>query len=500
MAAETDRLSPIVGTNGQPIIVRQVVEAAGATVIDDDEGEWRRLSGAADRDLSPLTQDRMQRLAIYQWERNLLANRLIELPVAYLLAEGVSVAVEDADAQAIVNRMWRDPINDMDASVDALARELLLFGELALPVFTNPANGQIRIASIDPADIETVVTDPDNRRIVIGLVLRRDRKGEGRRFRVIHQGPEADLFTERTQAIRATFTDGECLYTSINRLTHGSRGRSHLLAQIDWLDAYDQFLFGELDRVGFLRAFVWDVTLSGATEEQVKTRARQITPPRPGSVRVHNDAEVWNAVSPQLGAGDTGEHARLFRNHILGGATYPEHWYGGAEDVNRSTGESMSEPTYKVMSQFQRRFGLFLEQLARLAINRAFSPSGEDFAIDPYDPDPLLVPSVQWPELTTKDTTRYAAALSQTVVGAAAAVERGLLTEATAVRLIASLAAKLGVEIDATSELRDARVERDARRRREREDLGYTDRPDLVPDAGDEGEPPAPGEMPARGA
>lgn len=37
----------------------------------------------------------MRDMALYLWEANLLANRLIELPVAYLLAEGVRLTVKD---------------------------------------------------------------------------------------------------------------------------------------------------------------------------------------------------------------------------------------------------------------------------------------------------------------------------------------------------------------------------------------------------------------------
>jgi len=63
------------------------------------------------------------------------------------------------------------------------------------------------------------------------------------------------LFSERTRQIRTTFTDGDCLYYLINDLSNGAGGRSKLLAQIDWLDAYDDFMFGEMDRSKFLRAF-----------------------------------------------------------------------------------------------------------------------------------------------------------------------------------------------------------------------------------------------------
>ena len=40
-------------------------------------------SGDSSRDLSPVTADRMREMAYYLWQQNMLANRLIELPVAF---------------------------------------------------------------------------------------------------------------------------------------------------------------------------------------------------------------------------------------------------------------------------------------------------------------------------------------------------------------------------------------------------------------------------------
>jgi hypothetical protein len=334
----------------------------------------------------------------------------------------------------------------------------------------------VRLGYLDPGQIATVVTDPDNREIAIGIVTRQDRKGRVRKYRTIINGLESDLFSARTAEIRQGFEDGECFLYRINDLMRGSRGRSALLAQADWLDAYDQFLFGEMDRVAFLRAFVWDVSIRNGTAADVQRRAREIKPPRPGSVNVHNDSETWEAKSPALGAGDTETQARLLRNHVLGGATTPTHWYGGAENVNRATGEDMTGPTFKVLSSLQADFGAIIEDVLTFQINRRHDPSGQSLAIDPYEPDLNLLPSVSWPELSARDTTRYAAALQQVVVGAALAREKGLISEATAVTLVAAIAGRLGVEIDAAAELEAAREEA---AKRAAADI-YSDVPDQV--------------------
>lgn len=429
-------------------------EAAGATIDDDEEG-WRRLTGDSLRDLAPVTQQRAREISAWLWQANLMANRIIELPLAFLLAEGVKLQVKDEDAQATLRRFWVDPINNMDIKLVKRVRELALFGEQCYPAFVNEISGAVRLGYLDPANIQEVITDPDNPEQPIGVITTRDKKGRYRRYRVIVNGPE-DVFTQRTQEIRAGFADGDCFYFTVNSLSSGVRGRPDLLAAADWLDAYDDFLFGELDRAKFLRAFVWDVSLKGADPDTVKKRAGEISPPGPNSVRVHNDSEVWNAVTPGLQAGDTSESARLLRNHVLGGSTLPEHWFGGGGDVNRATGDSMGEPTFKVFSMRQRDIKYVLEEIGRFVLRQKSIAEGNG---EPDFGDASLAVEAIFPEMVSKDTTRYAAALQQVVAACAQAVERKFLSEAMAVRIIASVAGRLGVEIDAEQELQDARAD-----------------------------------------
>lgn len=435
-------------------------EAAGAT-IDADEQNWRPLTGDAARDLSPLDQVRMQRLAAWLWERNPLANRLIELVTAYLLGEGVWLTCRNDDGAAVLRRFWTDPINRLQVDLEAMVREGELYGEQCYPAFVNEMNGAVRLGYLDPSLIETVVMDPDNPKLPIGVVTVRDKKGNPRRYRIVIAGDEQALFSARTRRIRETFADGPCFYKRSNNLLGGKRGRSALLSSMDWLDGYDEFLFGELDRARDLRTFLWDVTLTGATAEDVKKRAAEIAPPEPRSVRVHNDSETWEAKTAELQATDSSEAARLFRTHVLGGQTIPEHWFGAGGDVNRATAGEMGEPTLKVLTLKQRGWKYFLEEMGRWVLQQA-ADAGQLAGYDPTADD--WMPEAQFPELTAKDTTRYAAALQQITASVVVAIEQGLMTEQTALTLIESVAGRLGVEFDPEAELQKARVERAARR------------------------------------
>lgn len=432
----------------------RVLREAAGVMIDPDEDQWRKLTGTTKRDLTPLTQTRMQEMALYLWESNLLANRIVELPIAFILAEGVRLVAEDEIVQEWLDGFWSDPINQMDLKLVKKARELALYGEQCYPTFVNEFSGHVRLGYLDPGLIETVVVDPDNGEQPIGIVTVKDKKGQARRYRVIVNGAEEDLFTARTREIRATFDAGECFYFSVNDLSNGRRGRSDLLAQIDWLDAYDQYLFGELERQTNLRAFIWDVTLKNATQEEVESRAKKITPPRPGSVRVHNDAEEWQAETPDLKAVDSSETARLFRNHILGGATLPEHWYGGGGDVNRATAAEMGDPTFKQFVMRQTYIGYMLDTIGRYCIRQKEIVNTKS---EPDLADPIYAFRVQFPEMVARDTTKYAAALQQVTSSVTIAIDRGILTEETAVRIIENLSGRLGVEFDAEKEIAKAR-------------------------------------------
>lgn len=426
------------------------VESVGISV--EEEG-FTKLTGNKDRSLSSLTQERMQELAVFLWKSNPLANRIIELPLVYLLAEGVTMSVQDETAQAWLDEFWNDPINQMDIKLPKKVREMSLFGEQCWPVFKNPTNGAVRLGYLDPGLIKEVKTDPDNTEQPIGVVTKAlGRKRKSKKYRIIVPGSE-NIFGEEAKKIREEFNDGECFYFNINALSSSSRGLSDLLATMDWLDLYDKALFGEVERWDALRSFIWDVTLRGATEETVKKRASEIEVPSSGGVRVHNDAETWQAVTPDLQAANGAENARTVRNHILGGSTLPEHWYGGGGDVNRSTADEMGEPTFKTFKFRQTEWKHILETVCFYAVYSRLEKTG-NIPEDLRDYRPVA----QFPELTHRDTSVYAAALQQTVVAVGIAVEKGMMTEETAVSVIGSMISRIGIEIDPVEELEKARA------------------------------------------
>jgi hypothetical protein len=151
--------------------------------------------------------------------------------------------------------------------------------------------------------------------------------------------------------------------------------------------------------------------------------------------------------SPSLNASETDTSARLFRNHILGGGTVPEQIFGGGGDVNRSTGETMMEPFEKVLTMRQKVAKEIITSFGIYVLRQKMFADGKT---EPDLDDGIYDLTVTMPEMTAKDTTKYAAALQQVVTACQIAERAEYLTKTEAMKLIDAIAGRLGVDIDTT--------------------------------------------------
>lgn len=409
---------------------------------------FRRLSADLYRDLPPLTQDRMIEISFYLWKSNALAHWLIETDKDFILGNGVTVTADDpekdAELQDLLNEFWYDPVNNFQLWQEDQVRELAIYGEQCWPVFVNQHTGLVRLSSIDPALIKGVISDPDNARIAIGIELKANRGKKSRKFRIIYDSEDADMFTQSTVALRKTFSDGDCFFLTVNKVSTATRGTSDLLHLTDWIDAYDQFLFDFVERSDQLGSFIWDILLENADEAAITKFLSENPPPKKGSVRAHNEKVTWNAVTPDFKSADTGEGARILRNHILGGAGMPEHYFGGGGDVNRATSESMGAPTFKRLLSRQNRYKYILENVIDYQIGQALKVGRLKGIENPY------AYTVNFPEMVTKDYATIAGTLASLTSALSIAESTDLIDKQTARKIFSVPSSLIGIDIDLT--------------------------------------------------
>jgi len=424
------------------VIESRVAERMKAASTTDAEYGWRRLTGNADRELLPTTQARMIEIAYWLWETNPMAGWLIDITSAFILGEGLPYEAKNDQVKSALDDFWYDPLNRMDLYFPKHVTELLIFGELCLPAFTAEHTGKLRLGYIDPILIDDPITDPENVKAILGVIVSNKQDNEKRRLKTIQPKDFEYVLSPKGRALRDTFTDGECFYYSINNVTNSPRGRSELLSTADWLDAYEQFLYDYAEKWSHQNAFTWDIEVQNGDESEIKKHVGSFSK-KSGSVFGHNEKVKLNAITPDLKALDAEKGARLFRNHILGRKGFPEHWYGGGGDVNRATASEMGTPTLKMLTMKQRVVKYILEDIMGCSIERRRAAK----TLRVTDEEAGLY-SVITPELTQDDITKFSTAVRDVSAALVIAERQGWVDKDTARKLFAMLTAFVGMEID----------------------------------------------------
>lgn len=480
----------------------RVSEAFGGVSARDEaiaRAGFRRITAPGSqvippRDLHPLAQEQMLRIAFYQWQQNAIAQWMIETTIDFTLGEGASVEADDDDLRDVIQKFWCDPVNQLDRRLDSFAREFRLYGELILPAFTNEADGHVRLGYVDPLEVDKIIADPDNLLLLTAVVLK-GRTGSEQRGKVLKViRPETDRASadygylmgvrpgERDPFLGVTY-DGATFLHQTNKLSNGQRGRSDLLPLFDWCDGYDQWLFDSLDQATLFNSFVWDATLEGASEPQIAEWLEKNKTLKRNQIFAHNEKLTLEPKVADLKAMDKDTFARQIRGNIVGTRSFPEHWFGLAGDVNFASAKEMGLPPVKRLSRIQNELRYLITDLVTFQIHQAILAGRlkAEVTIATPTPAPMLPMAAQngsapptgpvkeaattkpadqafrviLPELSLRDQSAIVAATTGLSSSLQQAVGQGWIRGETASRVFCSLLSQLGLEIDPKEEFQE---------------------------------------------
>jgi len=408
----------------------------GVTVDSEGQTGFRRLSAVSEKELTHVEWQRQMSIAHYLWQNNPVAYRIIELFTDFVVGDGVTVTAKDPRVQERIDRFWDDPDNAMDMLMFERAQELGLMGTWMVKPFVNKVNGDVKLSPVDPAWVTKIVPDKDRAgraysvEVVIGVG-----SGPGT-WKVISpqdQNPNAKDFG---------MLSGDVFYFPVNKLTYTVQGISDIYRQADWIDAFDQFLFHALERIVFLNAHLYEITITGGGDGVVKKRAQELAqnPPKSGGFRVHDEKEKWEALAPKINSAEVEEMGRMVKMLILGTAGIPEHWFGQGGDVNRAASIEMGTPIFRKLKRRQAYWVEVLSTLVDFQIDQAIlygtlpADVNREFEIKPSEISPRAV----------KDAAGALVSLTDALI---AAVDAGFARREDAIKLWASQATELGVEV-----------------------------------------------------
>jgi hypothetical protein len=425
---------------------------------DGEDAQFRRITSPATmRDLNPVMHLRMQQVCFFLFMTTPFGKRIIRVIVDYIVGEGFKAIAEDPELQGVIDDFWQDPVNNLDEALDNYAVELLVFGELCLPVAVNPVDGTVRLGYVDPQHIESVefalMQTATSQEVTLPVAVRlakRIGETEGRRLEIIHVDEDVDS---------ATFGQlkGDCFYFAINKCKAASRGISELFSLADWIDVFDNLVFDFADRVRLLNSFVWHYIVKGADDAGVQKIRDKVTksPPRQGGVEVTNDQISIEARTPDLKGSDMSMTERVVKNYGLGGAGLPPWFFADAGNTNRATADEMAGPTGKMLTSRQNIFRRMVTTILDYVIEQARAHGVLGQGVDPSW-------KLQVPDLRVKDMAAAATALATLTNATAIAEDRGWIRAETSARAFHTVLTQVGVDVD-TDEFDKAQKEMTAR-------------------------------------
>ena len=414
---------------------------------------YRRLSAEGEeqvrRDMTPISQDMMLELAYYLYDTSGLVKRFVRDTKNFVLGEGVSFEVANDDdggaAKQVLDDFWSDAMNRMNLHLEPRVEFFCLLGEQCWPVAVNPHNGRVWVSYVDPVNIDEVISVRNFPEITAAVKLKGTTGRTGRIMPAIREALDPRKSNEYGRLV------GECFYWALNKPPNALRGRSDLIHLFDFVNAFEEGIFDELDRIKGIKAFIWDVTLTGADDADIKQFLQNNRAPKSNSVRAHNEQVKWEAVAPSLNQSDNKAFFDLMKTYLAACANRPDSWLGSGGKAYQTEADLMGEPTFKDLGSRQRYVKYMLEYMLRFVLDQAMIHK----TLRPPK-DGKHVVTVNMPEMSTKDLKKIVDGLFTLAQSLMIAEGQGWISTDTASKLYANMASQSGIEIDAAEEIKAA--------------------------------------------
>lgn len=426
--------------------------ATGAMSTSDPDLGWRPITARVAgkeyrRELNPLSQDQMLRVAHFLYTGNALAQFVINIPVALTIGRSLGYTLEydneklgierqkaedlAVQAREYLDSWWEHPAHDFKNRAGRYARTYLVTGEILLLIpeeGINPTSGLFMLDYIDSALI-AAVEGKNGLATTPGRVL-------------VKQGAGLPLgFDVMLPTVDGTY-EGQCFFFRHTGRLNSLRGMSDLIAQADWIDLHDNLLYTRADKANLSNTLVHDLKVTGAknkAELDDYVKRFEASTGTPGGTFAHNEQVEHSIKVADLKEQDAAVLVRTVLLHVLGSKGFPEHWFGDAGSSNRASSAEQSDTAYKVLEELQEELsGIFSVPLNvaydRLAAKQTIFPARSTGAV-------TLHPDL--PKISERDISRIGGIVSNVESALDAAVASGRLSRRTAQRVSLTLVEKI---------------------------------------------------------
>jgi len=368
-----------------------------------------------------------------------LYNRLLSAMLDFIIPGDTQLVLGETKKEEtkdniknILDHFWYEGPSALMANARDLIFTLLIDGELLIKKRVNEADGKVTLTNISADNIEEIQRGEGfNAVSSITITDPTTESDEPETLKVIRRNPVGKL-------------EGDIFYFRIfpAGYDHGLRGLPLLIHCLDELAAHSELIYTRITRLKDLSSFYWDVTMEGATQDQIDEflQSPRATPPESGETFAHNERVSWELVSP-------GTERRLSTLHmeigsytqILIGAVGLTQEFVGQAPARDITTESLFASIAHLTAIRELIFGM-LGMMIQFQMESALKYHGGIDEIPQFN--------IMAKEIGSRSLQRAAQAFARYADGLQKSVKEGLLDRAEAQNVLRLLLTQLGLVTD----------------------------------------------------
>lgn len=396
-------------------IVSLLQERISELEFSQEDAGWIELSSAdadMNREFSRNFLRVICRSARLYYLKNPYIKRAVDLQASYVFGQGITITAEDEDANDVLQEFWDDTGNqDELTSHEALLgkeTDLQTSGNIFFIFFTNAADGNTKIRSIQVDEITRIIANPQDRRdkwfymrewteypvsnaqTPIQNAIPKPRKAyyPDWRYSPSNKPKNAEDGIE-------IFWDYPIYHVRTGGLPDMLFGVPEVYAALDWATAYKRFLEQWAILVESLSQFAWKQTVKGGAQAVQGVRAKidsmrsenrstdspvtRATERMPvGSVAIVGDGNDITPM-PKTGMTVSAEDGRRLLLNICAATGWPETFFGDVSVGTLATAASLDRPTELRMKNRQQLWSSVLASIGQYVIERKIgAPANTD--------------------------------------------------------------------------------------------------------------------------
>jgi hypothetical protein len=413
----------------------------------EDRG-WKRQLALATSEFSRYGIQQIILICRLMRIKNPLIQRGILVSAYYVFGRGVEVTSEDDTVNEVLQDFFTDPRNTPAIGHAALVKKecsKYTDGNIFWTLFTDVSDGKCVVRTIDPVEIDEIVTDPDDAGVPwyyhrIWAQTQFDPK-TGIRQPVMQKAwyvamgftPPAGLKEIRNEKIMVDGTGQfiEVLHDKDGDLEKWLFGCPRAYAAIDWARASKDLLTDYATRMRALARFSWDLETKGGapaianfkqtfatTLASDGTNIEQNPPPVTGSAWISGPGTKLTPIKTAGSVTGPDEANKLFRMvYMVFGLG--EHFFADISTGNLATATSLDRPTELKFLTDQKQWEESLTRLCTRVVERSkTAPKGklrEAIKEGKYKADAPIQINVNFPPIVEGDIPALMGALVEAI-------------------------------------------------------------------------------------